>query len=100
MSRPPMGTEGGAQGGSGGGGGALRGSALAAGILLTLAGAAILAAGPLLYRIHALDLDAATTGMQKFALIAFGVGGAAALVALIASFVARKHRGAILAIVI
>src|SRR5262245_41209988 len=87
--------------GSGGGVlGALRNVGLQAGVALTLVGGLILGAGPLLYRMNVLDLDGATAVIADRSLTAFAAGGFSALVGLIASFASKKHRGAIVGIVV
>lgn len=85
---------------AGSGLGPLRIGALVAALLLGIAGLAILGAGPLLYRMGMLDVAAATAGVDRWAMMAFIVAGVLALVALLASLVGKKHRAAIVAVLL
>jgi Protein of unknown function (DUF1499) len=81
-----------------GGLGLLRNASLAASLALVVVGAATLGAGPLLYRMGVLDLPGSTAGVENWAMLIFAAGVAFALLALVVSLVAKKHRGAILAV--
>lgn len=63
-----------------------------------LAGLA-LAAGPLLFRAGALDIDAATRGIQSWAMLFFAIGLVLGLFGLIAALAGRRQRGAIVGVV-
>jgi fatty-acyl-CoA synthase len=89
------------QAGNGGGVlGILRVAGLTAGVTLVLVGALVLGAGPLLYRAKMLDLDGATAGMGRWSLLAFAAAALAALIGLVASLAGKRHRGAIVSILV
>jgi hypothetical protein len=78
----------------------LRIAMLAGALALEIGGSLILGAGPLFYRMGMLDLTAASRGVESWAMIVFLAAGVLALAALVASMVAKKHRSAILAILL
>lgn len=85
---------------AGGGLGPLRTGALASALALEIGGSALLGAGPVFYRTGMLDLETSTSGVEGWAMMTFVAAGALALVALIVSIIDRKHRGAILAVLL
>jgi uncharacterized protein (DUF1499 family) len=85
---------------AGGGLGPLRTAMLAGALALEIGGSAILGAGPLFYRMGMLDLSTATSGVESWAMIAFAGAGVLALVVLVLSIIDKKHRSAILAVLL
>lgn len=81
-------------------GGALRRLVLAFGVALLVVAAAVVAAGPLLFRAGALDLETATSGVGQAAFYAFAAAGTAALVGLLLALGAKSHRSAIVGVLV
>jgi len=90
----------GSDGAGRGGFGGLGGGILVAALALVVVGVAMLGAGPLLYRTGALDLPTSTVGVETWAMLVFAAGGVLALVGLIISLASKKHRGAILGVLL
>lgn len=72
--------------------------ALWVGGFLAVAGALIVASGPVLYRAGVLDLVTATAGVQRWALLAMAGGLALAALGLVAGLAARRQKLVIVAV--
>jgi len=80
--------------------GVLRSASLTAGVALAIVGAVTLGLGPLLYRMGVLDLPASTAGVERWAMLIFAGSGVFALIGLIVSLITKKHRGAIVGVLV
>lgn len=80
--------------------GLLRGGSLAASFALVVAGVAMLGAGPALYRMGVLDLPGSTAGVETWAMLVFAGAGLFALLGLVVSLTAKRHRGAIVGVLL
>jgi hypothetical protein len=76
----------------------VRNTVLGGAIVLAVAGLAILAAGPALFRAGTLDVDQATVGVETIAMWVFGAGLVFVVLGIAMSFFARSHKGVILAV--
>jgi fatty-acyl-CoA synthase len=81
-------------------GGALRRAILGLGVVLLIAGAALVAAGPFLFRSGVVDLKTATAGMGQAALGAFVAAGLAGVLGFFLSIAGRRQRGAIVGLLV
>lgn len=81
-------------------GGALRRAILGLGVILLIVGAALVAAGPFLFRAGAVDLKTATAGMGQAALGSFVAAGLAGLAGFFLSIAGRRQRGAIVGLLV
>jgi hypothetical protein len=80
--------------------GGLRGAVLTIGVVFLIVGAALVAAGPLLFRAGALDLQTARAGLGQAAFYAFAAAGVAGVGGFLLSLAAKSHRGAIVGVLV
>jgi uncharacterized protein (DUF1499 family) len=81
-------------------GGALRRGILGLGVILLVAGAALVAAGPFLFRIGVVDLKMATAGVGQAALGSFVAAGLAGVLGFFLSIAGKRQRGAIVGLLV
>ncbi|HEX5008501.1 MAG TPA: DUF1499 domain-containing protein [Hyphomonadaceae bacterium] len=81
-------------------GGALRRAVLGLGVILLIAAVALVAAGPFLFRAGVLDLKTATAGVGQAAMASFIAAGLAGILGLFLSVADRRHRGAIVGLLV
>lgn len=81
-------------------GGALGRAVLGLAVILLVAGAVLVAAGPFLFRAGMVDLKTATAGIGQAALGAFAAAGLAGLIGVFLSVAGKRHRGAIVGLLV
>jgi hypothetical protein len=81
-------------------GGALRRAILGFGVVLLIAGAVFVAAGPFLFRAGVVDLKMATAGIGQAALGSFVAAGLAGLAGFFLSIAGKRQRGAIVGLLV
>ncbi len=81
-------------------GGGLCRLVLAAGVVLLIAGAALVGAGPLLFRAGAVDLETARSGLGQAAFYAFAAAGASSVAGLLLSRAGKSQRSAIVSVLV
>jgi uncharacterized protein (DUF1499 family) len=81
-------------------GGALRRAILGLGLILLVAGAVLVAAGPFFFRAGIVDLKTAMAGMGQAALGAFAGAGVAGVVGFLLSVIGKRQRGAIVGLLV
>jgi hypothetical protein len=81
-------------------GGALRRAILGLGVILLIVGAALVAAGPFLFRAGVVDLKTAMVGMGQAALGAFVAAGIVGILGFTLSIAGKRQRGAIVGLLV